>query len=109
MNWKVSYFNQDVVKNIEAWPKKIMAKYLRIVDLIEEHGAQLGPPITDSLGDGLFEIRVKAQEGIGRAFFCYILDKEIIVLHAIIKKTQKTPKKDLELAKQRMKEVKNES
>lgn len=47
----------------------IKSKFLRTVDLIEEHGAQLGPPITDYLGDGLFEIRIKAREGLGRAFF----------------------------------------
>lgn len=106
MKWKISYHSDDVTGAIKAWPKGIQAKFLRVLDLIEEQGAQLGPPITDSLGDGLFEIRVKAQEGIGRAFFCYVLKQEIVIVHAIIKKTQKTPKKELELARKRMSEVK---
>jgi len=107
MKWKISYYSEDVTNRIMDWPKGIKAKYLRTINLIEKHGAQLGPPLTDYLGDGLFEIRVKAKEGIARAFFCYVMDKEIIIVHAIIKKTQKTPPKELKLAKQRMKEVKN--
>lgn len=107
MKWKISYYSEDVTDTIKAWPKGIKSKFLRTLDLIEEHGAQLGPPMTDYLGDGLFEIRVKAQEGIGRAFFCYVLKQEIVILHAIIKKTQKTPLKELKLAKDRMKEVKS--
>ena len=108
MKWKISYYSEDVTNKIKAWPKGIKAKYLRTIDLIEEHGAQLGAPLTDHLGDGLFEIRIKAKEGIGRAFFCYVMNKEIIIVHAIIKKTQKTPPKELKLAKQRMNEVKND-
>jgi phage-related protein len=58
----------------------------------------------------LFEIRSKGQEGIGRAFFCYKKGKTIIILHGFIKKTNSTPKKELDIAKLRMKEVqKNES
>jgi len=58
------------------------------------------------MGDGLFEIRAKAQEGIGRALFCYMQGEHIYILHAFVKKTQKTPKKELNLAMARMKEVK---
>ncbi|WP_338089229.1 type II toxin-antitoxin system RelE/ParE family toxin [Photorhabdus khanii] len=57
------------------------------------------------MGKGLFEIRAKAQEGIGRGLFCYLRGSNIIVLHVFIKKSQKTPKKDLDLAYERMKEV----
>ena len=48
----------------------------------------------------------KGQEGIGRAFFCTVLDHEVVILHGFIKKTDKTPKTDLEIAKKRMREVK---
>lgn len=63
-------------------------------------------PHTRSLGGGLLELRVKAQEGIARAFYCTVVNNKIMVLHVIIKKTQKTPQKDLELARTRLKEVK---
>jgi phage-related protein len=58
-------------------------------------------PHIKTLGQGLFEIRVKAVEGIGRAFFCTIKGKNIIILHEFIKKTQKTPQKEMDLAKKR--------
>ena len=107
MQWKVTYYNEQVTDIIRKWPKKLLAKYLRILDLIEEEGPNLGEPFTKKLDKGLYEIRVKAQEGIGRALYCYVLDKEIIILTAFIKKTQKTPPRVLKLAKERMKEVKS--
>lgn len=57
------------------------------------------------MGDRLFEIRAKADEGIGRGLFCYLKGKHIYVLHAFVKKSEKTPKKELDLARQRQKEV----
>ena len=60
------------------------------------------------MGQGLFEIRAKGQEGIGRALFCIEKGQLIIILCGIIKKTQKTPHATLTLARQRMKEVKRQ-
>jgi len=72
-----------------------------------EHGANLGMPYTRAMGDGLFEIRAKGQEGIGRAFFCTLIGRRIIILHGFIKKTDKTPRHELDIALQRMKEMKH--
>lgn len=106
MKWKISYYSEKVEQDILQWPAKILAKYLRIIDLMEEEGADLGMPFTKPMGNGLFEIRSKVHEGIERAFFCTVLDNEIIILHGIIKKTDKTPKKDLKLARKRLQEIK---
>lgn len=89
-------------------PPKIQARMLKLLELIEKHGANLGPPHTESIGNGLFEIRAKAKEGIGRSLLCYLDGPNIYVLHAFVKKSQKTPKNDLALATGRMKEVKSE-
>lgn len=70
-----------------------------------EHGADLKMPISKALGKGLFELRCKGKEGVGRVFYCTMVDREIILLHSFIKKTQKTPLQELEIAKRRMKEV----
>jgi phage-related protein len=108
MRWKVEYYDIKVMKSIRQWPVGIEAKFARIVGLIEEFGPEgIGMPHVKALGQGLFEIRVKATEGIGRVFLCSIKGKVIIVLHEFIKKTQKTPKKDMDLARKRMKEVKD--
>lgn len=82
---------------------------LRLLEMIEEHGANLGPPHTEAMGDGLFEIRAKAKakakEGIGRSLFCYVDGQQIVILHAFVKKSQKTPRQALMLARSRQREV----
>lgn len=86
-------------------PPKIQARMLKLLELIEMHGANLGPPHTEAMGNGLFEVRAKAQEGIGRSLYCYMKGKHIMVLHAFVKKSAKTPKQELNLALQRKREV----
>lgn len=76
------------------------------MDKIEEHGSDLGLPFTRAMGKGLFEIRAKGQAGIARGFFCMISNNRIVILHVFIKKTEQTPKKELDMAIKRMKEVK---
>lgn len=106
MAWTIDFYN-GVEEDILSMPPKIQARMLKLLDLIEEHGANLGSPHTEPMGDGLFEIRAKAKEGIGRSLFCYMQGQKVCVLVAFVKKAQKTPKQQLDLAKLRMKEVKN--
>ena len=73
--------------------------------MIEEFGTAIGKPQTAPMRDGLFEIRAKGKEGIGRALFCTLKGKEIVILHSFIKKTQKTPKRELDKALKRLKEL----
>jgi len=105
MGWDIDFYD-GIEDTILEMPEKIQARMFRLLEMIEEHGANLGAPHTEPMGDGLFEIRAKAKEGIGRSLFCYMDGEEICILHAFVKKKQKTPKKDLDLAKNRMKEVK---
>jgi len=62
-------------------------------------------PHSRAMGNGLFEIRAKGKDGIGRAFYCFVKGIRIIILHAFIKKSQATPQKELMIAQKRMKEV----
>lgn len=105
MNWKIEFYSKSVEEAILTMPPKIQARMLKLLELIEKYGANLGPPHTEPMGDGLFEIRAKAQEGIGRSLYCYLKGKHIIVLHAFIKKSNKTPKSELSLAKRRKTEI----
>lgn len=75
-----------------------------LADLVE-HGPNLRLPHSRSFGDGLFELRPRGREGIGRAFYCFMIGKRVIVLHAFIKKTQETPDRELKLARKRLKEL----
>ena len=98
MSWKIIFFTQKVEAETLAFPAGILANFLHILEMIEEFGPA-------PMGDGLFEIRAKGEEGIGRAFFCTVEGKEIIILHSFVKKTQRTPKKELEKARCRLKEL----
>ena len=106
MKWHITFYNEKVEQKTLNFPPGILANFLHIAEMIEEFGPSLGKPYTASIGGGLFEIRSKGKEGIGRSFYCMVKGKEIIILHSFIKKSQKTPKKELDLAKKRMKEVK---
>lgn len=107
MNWTIEFFDERVESETLALPPKILAKMLHIFELIEMAGAKLGEPYTKSLNDGLFEVRAKAQEGIGRSIYCYQKGQKVIILHSFVKKDQKTPKKALEIALKRKKEIDN--
>lgn len=106
MDWEIIYYNANMQKLINDWPVGIRAFYARITERMEIFGPNLGMPFTRSMGKGLFEIRARGKEGIGRVFFCTVVDQRIIILHAFIKKSQKTPKKELEIARRRMNDVK---
>ena len=106
MQWHVTFYSENVERETLAFPAGILAHLLHIFEMIEEWGPALGKPYTAPLGEGLFEIRAKGKEGIGRSLFCTVKGREVVILRSFIKKTQKTPKKDLDLAKKRMKEIK---
>lgn len=108
MKWQILFYSDKVEEETLEFPDKILVKSLHIFEMIEDHGPNLGKPYTDSLGDGLFEVRTKGQEGIGRGLFCYTNGKTIIILHSFVKKTQKTPKKELQIALTRKKEIDND-
>ena len=102
----MTFYSENVERETLAFPAGILAHLLHIFEMIEEWGPALGKPYTAPLGEGLFEIRAKGKEGIGRLLFCTVKGREVVILRSFIKKTQKTPKKDLDLAKKRMKEIK---
>ena len=83
--------------------------YARITERMQVFGPHLGMPFTRPLGEGLFEVRAKGKEGIGRALFCTTAGQTIMILHAFIKKSQKTPQRDLELARRRLREVRRDT
>jgi phage-related protein len=107
MDWAIEFYDKAVKQDIYNWPESILAKYLWISEAIEQFGpAKLTMPHVRPMGQGLFEIRAKGKDGIGRALYCTAIGKKIVILNAFIKKTEKTPRSEIELAKKRMLEVK---
>lgn len=109
MNWNIEYFNEDIENQILDLPYGLLARYFKLTDLMLIHGSNLGLPHTKSLSNGLFELRLKSKEGIGRVFYCTKVGKNIIILHSYIKKSKKIPKNIIATALSRLKEVKNDS
>ncbi|HJV64575.1 MAG TPA: type II toxin-antitoxin system RelE/ParE family toxin [Geomonas sp.] len=88
-----------------SWPVGILADFTRVVDLLLEFGPNLGMPHSRAMGEGLFELRARGREGTGRAFYCFLIGRRIVILHTVVKKTQGTPVQELDVARKRLKEV----
>jgi phage-related protein len=108
VTWNVSFYNERVEAEILALPTGLLARFLRYAERMETFGPDLGMPHTRAMGSGLFELRMKAAEGIGRVLYCTLIDRRIVFLHQFVKKTDRTPPKELKIARQRMKELKHD-
>ena len=104
MQWTVTFHSDNVESEILAMPDCFLSRFVRYVERMEIYGPDLGMPHTRAMGEGLFELRLKAAEGIARVFYCTVVNRNIVVLHSFTKKTDKTPPRELKVARQRMKE-----
>jgi phage-related protein len=107
VNWTITYYSASFQNEILDLPVGFLARFLRYADRMELYGPDLGMPHTRAMGEGLFELRLKAAEGIARVFYCTMIGKKIVMLHQFIKKTDKTPPKELAIARRRLKEIKD--
>jgi len=107
INYRIEYFHPRVKEEIENWPGGILADFARMVELLMEFGPNLRMPHSRAMGGGLFELRLRGREGIGRVFYCFVVRQRVVILHAFQKKTEGTPKQELRIARRRMKEVQN--
>ncbi len=105
MAFEITYFHERVLSENHSWPVDVLADYARLAELLAEHGPSLRLPHSRAFGDGLFELRPRGRSGIGRAFYCFLVGKRVVVVHAFIKKSQQTPDSKLKLARKRLKEV----
>jgi phage-related protein len=106
MSWAIVYYSDDLQQAILAFPAGLQARYIHLTERMINFGASLGMPHTRALGKSLFELRLKSKEGIGRVFFCTRPRRQIMMLHAFVKKSTKTPAKELKIARRRITEVK---
>jgi phage-related protein len=68
--YSIEYFSARVLAKIDQWPVGVLADYARLVELLTEFGPDLRMPHSRALGGGLFELRPRGSEGIGRALYC---------------------------------------
>lgn len=107
MDYTISYYSKAVQAQIIELPDTLAARYVVLTRRMIALGPNLGEPHTKAFGDGLFELRLKGAEGIARVFFCTLVGKRIVMLHSFIKKSDRTPLREIEVAETRMKEVKH--
>lgn len=103
-HWEIVFYPK-LDGDVEKLPPSLKARMIHFFDIMQRQGGNLGAPHTQPMGDGLFELRVKAKGGIARSLYCMQKGRRIIILCVFVKKQQKTPKRYLDLARQRMKEI----
>lgn len=105
--WTVEVLNKTVEAELEALPPSLRAKLAHIVELITTFGLEnVHEPYIKHIEDKIWEMRMKGKNNIGRALYVTAKGRRVVILHAFIKKTQKTPNKAKKLAQQRLKELK---
>jgi phage-related protein len=105
MEWEIVYYSDGLQQAILEFPAGLQARYIHLTERMLTFGPDLGMPHTRALGKGLFELRLRSREGIGRVFFCTQSAQRVMMLHAFVKKSAKTPAKELKIARDRMREV----
>ena len=106
MVWEIKYHDVKLQAEVMTLPAGLLARYFHCTDRMQVFGPDLGMPHTKPMSMGLFELRLKSHEGIARVFYCTVVERQIVMLHQFVKKTDKTPPKELALARKRMKEWK---
>lgn len=107
MDYTISYYSEAVQDDILLLPDTLAARYIVLTRRMVVLGPHLGEPHTKAFGAGLFELRLKGVEGIARVFFCTLVGRRIVMLHSFVKKSNKTPQRELEIAASRLKELKH--
>jgi len=106
MNWKVEFLNDDVRAELDALPNDIGAAFLRIAQLIQTLGLErVREPYVKHLEGPIWEMRMKGKDGIARAAYVTAAGRRVVMVHVFTKKTQKTPRREIEIALKRAKEV----
>lgn len=106
MKWTVETLNEVVDAEVEALPADMRARLAHISRLIEEMGLeQVGQPHVKHLQDRLWEMRLSGKSGISRALYVVATRRRVVIVRVFVKKTQKTPRHEIDLALVRAKPV----
>ena len=104
---KIVFFKTDTGNEpVREWLKSLSKEDCKIIGtdiLTVQYAWPVGKPLVDNLGDGIWEVRSRLGNRIARTLFA-VVDEEIVLLHGFIKKQQRTPQDELDLAKKRKKQ-----
>ena len=106
MAWRVETLNDTVDRELDALPADMRARFARICQLIAAVGLErMGAPHVRHLTGLLWEIRLSGRDGIARALYVTATGRRVVVVRAFVKKTKRTPRREIEVALQRAGEV----
>jgi phage-related protein len=106
MSWQVEILNDIVAAEIQALPADIQARFLRLGDRIRLAGLEtLHEPHVKHLEGKRWEMRLTGRDGIARALYITARGKRVIVVRAFVKKTQATPRSEIDLALRRARDI----
>lgn len=106
MTWTVETLDSRVDEELETLPADVRGRFVRISGLLEEFGPQhVREPYVKPLAGKLWEMRMKGKDGIARAVYVAASGRRLVVVHAFVKKTQKTPRSAIDTATRRAKEA----
>jgi phage-related protein len=106
MRWSVEFLDEETKAALDALPLDLRASFQRIVELIQAHGLdRVREPYLKHLDGALWEMRLKGKSGIARAVYITATGMRIVIVHVFVKKTQKTPRKEINYAMKRAEEV----
>jgi phage-related protein len=104
--WIVELLDARVREELEALPADMKARFRRIVELIQDHGLERAcEPHVKRIEGPLWEMRMKGKHGISRAIYVTARGRRVVVVRVFVKKTHKMPRREIDLALQRAKEV----
>lgn len=95
---------EPIAEFLDGLPEKPLGKIFRDIETLAKHPHDLREPYAKHLEGSLWELRTRFSTNVYRIIYC-IRDEKIILLHGFVKKTQKTPLRDLEIARRRYKEL----
>ena len=106
MSWTVETLNETVDAEVEALPEDMRARLARIAKLIEEKGLErVGEPHVKHIEGRIWEMRLKGRSGISRALYVTAVGRRVVIVRVFVKKTEKTPRREIDLALTRAKSV----
>jgi phage-related protein len=104
--WSLSFVNAEAKAELDALPRDARASFERVVGLVRAMGLErVHEPYIKHIEHRLWEMRLRGRDGIARSLYVTASGRRVVILRTFVKKTQKTPRREIEFALRRAKEV----